>query len=306
MRHLPMSRIHIVTDSTAHFTDPTFPARHSLTIVPLTIHIGKQSFRDGVDITTGQLFQRAKPNGSALPTASAPTPEQFAAVYEELHKTSAQIISIHASGKLSHVPHNARLGADNFQGRCKIIVIDSLSTSIGLGVLVEAAALAVERGETLDDVVKLVRGMVPRLYTVFFIETMEYLAQAGRIGKAQAVLGQMLGIKPFLTLEEGDIVPMEKVRTRAQAVEKIVEFVIEFSEIEHMGILQSSPHHTEDTRLLLERLEMEFPGRTWPVLTYGPALATLLGPDAMGVIIYEGEVDPESAGIADDDDEWED
>jgi DegV family protein with EDD domain len=301
-----MSHIRIVTDSTAHFTDPTFPARHNVTIVPLTIQIGRQTFQDGVDITTGQLFQRVKPNGSSLPTAAAPTPEQFAAVYEELHKSSTQIISIHASGKLSHVPHNARLGADNFQGRCKIIVIDSLSTSIGLGVLVEAAALAVERGETFDEVVKLVRGMVPRLYTVFFIETMDYLAQAGRIGKAQAVLGQMLGIKPFLTLEEGDIVPMEKVRTRAQAIEKMVEFVIEFSDIEQMGILQSSPQPTEDTRLLLERLALEFPGREWPVLAYGPALATLLGPDAMGVIIYEGESDPESASFADDDDDWED
>ncbi len=300
-----MSRIHIVTDSTAHFTDPTFPARHQITIVPLTIHVGKQTFRDGVDITTGQLFQRVKPNGTPLPSAASPTAEQFAAVYDELHKTGDQIISIHASGKLSHVPHNARLGADNFQGRCKIIVIDSLSTSIGLGVLVEAAALAVERGESLDEIVKLVRGMVPRLYTVFFIETMDYLAQAGRIGKAQAVLGQMLGIKPFLTLEEGDIVPMEKVRTRAQAIEKMVEFVIEFSDIEQMGILQSSPHHTEATRSLLEQLAVEFPGREWPVVTYGPALATLLGPDAMGVIIYEGQSDPESSSISDDN-EWED
>jgi DegV family protein with EDD domain len=300
-----MPRIHIVTDSTAHFTDPTFPARHHVTIVPLTIQIGKQTFRDGVDITTTQLFQRAKPNG-VLPTAASPTPEQFAAVYEELLPTGDQIVSIHTSGKLSRVPHHARLGADNFQGRSKIVVIDSLSTSIGLGVLVEAAALAVERGESLDAVVKLVRGMVPRLYTVFFIETLDYLAQAGRIGKAQAVLGQMLGIKPFLTLEEGDIVPMEKVRTRAHAIEKMVEFVIEFSDIEQMGILQSTPHYTDDTRLLLERLAMEFPGREWPVLTYGPALATLLGPDAMGVIIYEGESDPESASGSDDDDEWDD
>src|SRR6185436_4543901 len=171
-----MSKIHIVTDSSAHFIDPTFPARHHITIVPLTIQIGKQTFRDGIDISTGQLFQRVKPNGGPLPSAAAPTPEQFAAAYEELHKTSGQIISIHASGKLSHVPHNARLGADNFQGRCKIIVVDSLSTSIGLGILVEAAALAIERGQSLDEVVKLVRGMVPRLYTVFFIETMDYLA----------------------------------------------------------------------------------------------------------------------------------
>jgi DegV family protein with EDD domain len=300
-----MPRTHIVTDSTAHFTDPNFLAQHAVTVVPLTIHIGQQTFRDGIDITTAQLFERAN-HGGPLPTAAAPTPEQFAAVYESLCKSGDSVISLHVSGKLSTVPHNARVGSETLAGRCKIIVIDSLSASMGLGVLVEAATLAVERGNSVDEVVRLVRGMVTRLYTVFFIETMDYLAQAGRISKAQAILGAMLGIKPLLTLEEGDILPMEKVRTRPQAVEKMVEFVMEFSDIEHAAILQSTPQYTEDTRLLLERLGMEFPGRTWPVITYGPALATLLGPEAMGVIVYEAEVDPESLAIADEDDDWED
>ena len=300
-----MPRIHIVTDSTAHFTDPDLLKKYPITVVPLTIHLGAQTFRDGVDITTAQLFEQSN-HGGPLPTAEAPTPEQFAAVYEALWKSGDSIISIHVSGKLSTVPHNARVGAEALAGRCKIIVIDSLSASVGLGVLVETAAHAVARGDNLDDVVRLVRGQVGRLYTVFFIETMEYLAQAGRISKAQAILGTMLGIKPILTLEEGEIVPMEIVRARPQAIEKIVEFVMEFSDIEHAAILQSTPRPTDDTRLLLEQLALEFPGRHWPVITYGPALATLLGLGAMGIIVHEAEVDPESAALADEDDEWED
>jgi fatty acid-binding protein DegV len=103
----------------------------------------------------------------------------------------------------------------------------------------------------------------------------------------------MLGIKPFLTMEDGDLVPMEKVRSRLQAVEKLLEFVVEFSEASQVAILQSTPHHTEDTSLLLERLGLEFPGKQWPVLAYSPALGSYLGPNAMGVFIYEGEIEPE-------------
>jgi DegV family protein with EDD domain len=282
-----MPKVHIVTDSTAHFFDPEFPHKHNVTVVPLTIHFGNRAFKEGVDLDTAEFFQRVAA-GDPLPTAASPTSEQFTAVYENIARSTDRILSIHVSGKLSRTPQNARAGSEALTGRCKIQVIDSLATSIGLGVLVEAAALAAERGASQDDVVRVVRGMIPRLYSVFFIETLDFLARAGRIGKSQAVLGAMLGIKPFLTMEEGDIVPMEKVRTRQQAVEKLLEFVIEFSNIEHCAILQSSPDHTEDTRLLLERLALDFPGRAWPVLAYGPSLATFLGPGAMGVIVLEG------------------
>ena len=287
-----MAKVRIVTDSTAHFFDPEFPARHNVTVIPLGIQFGTEAYQDGVDMTTDRFFARVDAGGP-IPTSQAPSPKQFATVYENICKGHEDVLSIHVSSKLSRTLANARAGADEVLGRCKITIIDSLTTSIGLGLLVEAAALAAERGASEDDIVRIVRGMIPRLYAVFFIETMEFLAKAERIGKAQAVLGAMLGIKPFLTLEDGDIVPMEKVRTRQQAVEKLVEFVVEFANIEHLAILQSAAAPTDDTRLLLERLALEFPGRSWPVLAYGPSLATFVGPRAMGVVVFEGEGEPE-------------
>jgi len=287
-----MPKVRIVTDSTAHFLDPNFPAQHDVTVVPMTIRFGKQTFKEGVDLTGEQFFKKLG-NGLPLPTAASPTPDQFAAVYEGLSKTTDRILSVHLSSKLSSTVQNARLGADTVLGRCKIHVIDSLTASTGLGFLVEVAALAAEHGASIDEMVRLVRSKIPRLYAVFFIEHTEFLANAGRLGKAQARLSTMLGIKPFLTVEEGDIVPMEKVRTRQQAIEKLVEFVIEFSDVEHLAILQSDPHYTDDTRLLLERLAMDFPKRDWPVVAYSPSLATYLGPDAMGVIVCEGELEAE-------------
>jgi DegV family protein with EDD domain len=282
-----MSRVHIVTDSTAHFRNPDFAARGEVTVVPLTIHFGKQAFREGLDLATDEYFNRVAAGGP-LATAASPTPETFQALFENLARNGDPVLSIHLSSKLSHTWRNAKTAADLLLGRCQVTVIDTLTTSVGLGLLVEAAAEAAARGETLDDIVRIVRGMIPRLYVVFFVESLEYLEHSRRLGKAQARLGTMLGIKPFLTIEEGEIVPMEKVRTRQQAVEKLMEFITEFSSIEHLAILHGAANHTEETRQLLERLAMDFPGREWEVATYGPSLATQIGPDSLGVIVFEG------------------
>lgn len=280
-----MTPVRIVTDSNAYFTDPDFARRHAVEVLPLRIRLGQQSVAEP-ELTTEQLFERLGAQRTP-PTLEAPTPEEFAAVFETLAKTTDKIVAIHFSGKLSQVPQTARAGADFLLGRCQIHVIDSLSTSIGLGGLVELAAEAASQGAAVDEIVKAVRGQIPRLYGVFFTERMQYLTRARRVGRAHATLGELLGIHPCLALEEGELIPMEKVRTRTQAIEKLVEFVVEFAEIERCAILQPAPRPTADTRSLLEQLAVEFPGRRWPLVPYGPSLATLLGPDAMGVLIQE-------------------
>jgi fatty acid-binding protein DegV len=98
----------------------------------------------------------------------------------------------------------------------------------------------------------------------------------------------MLGIKPFLSIEEGEIIPIEKVRSRDKAVDKLIEFASEFTNIDRGVILQSGKTPTDDTRLLLEQLEMTYPGLKFPVMRYGPTLACQLGPDSLGIFIYEG------------------
>ncbi len=281
-----MGKVKVVTDSTAHFLDPAAAERYGITVVPLHIQFGQEVYRDGVDITTEQFFEKLN-RGAATPVASSPTPEEFVQVYTELGKQTDRILSIHISSKLSRTYRNARMAMDNLLGRCKIQVVDSMTTSLGLGILTEAAARAGAEDASIDEIVRTVRGMIPRIYVVFFVETLDYLERGGRLSKSQAILGTMLGIKPFLTIEDGDIIPMEKVRTRDKAVEKLVEFVAEFSTIDTVAILHSNPQPNEDTRLLLERLAIEFPGRQFPLMTYGPSLACHIGPNSLGVIVYE-------------------
>jgi DegV family protein with EDD domain len=279
--------VRILTDSSAYFADPDFARQHDIRILPLRLRLGSERLSEA-DVTVEQLFQRVAETGK-LPVIEPPTPEEFAAEFENLARTADSLIALHFSGKLSPVPQNARAGAGALLGRCQIHVIDSLSTSVGLGGLVELAAGEAARGASADEIVKAVRGQIPHLYGVFFTEGMEYLAQARHIGQAHATLGEMLGIRPCLALEEGDLIPMEKVRTRQQAIEKLAEFVIEFTEIERCAILQPTARATADTRALLEQLAVEFPGRRWPIVAYGPSLGALLGPDAMGVLIQEGD-----------------
>ncbi len=279
-------RVRVVTDSTAHFTDPAFRRNHDVTVVPLTIHLGGQTFRDGIDIDTEELLARSAA-GRGLPIAAAPSVEEFAQTYHDLNQGAVDLLSIHLSGKLNPTLKHARAASQRFTGRATVVTVDSLTTSVGLGLLVQQAVLAAEAGQPLDEIVRIVRGLIPRMYAIYFTESLEFLQNAGRMARSQAVLGGILGMKPFLISEEGDLLPMEKVRTRAQAAEKLWEFICEFSEMEYLGILQENGGPGEEARLLLERLALEFPASKPNLLTYNPFLATILGPRGLGVVILE-------------------
>ena len=281
-----MRRVKIVTDSTAYL-EPSVARRLGITIVPLTVRLGNETFLEGVDITAEEFFQKLD-RSSAMPVAFPPSAEDFLAVYTKLSKTTDQIMSIHISGKLSQTCDRAAAASQGFLGRCQITVVDSLTTSVGLGILATAAAQAAAQGKSLEEIEFMIRGMIPRVYIVFLAETLGYLEREGRIGQAQALLGAMLNIKPFLAIEDGEIIPLEKVRDSEGAVDKFFEFVGEFSQIEQMAIMQSTPEPIEETRMLIERLEVIFPKIKPPILVYGPVLACHVGPNGLGVIVYEG------------------
>lgn len=280
------SKVAIVTDSTAYF-EPGEVERLGIHIVPLTIQLGSDRFLEGVEIDSDELFRRLN-YGAPYPKSLPPSPTAFEKLYGELHKETDQILSIHISKLLSKTIQTAKMGAEPLLGRCAIEVIDSMTTSVGLGILVKAAAEAANDGVDLDDIVRLVRGMLPHIYLVFYVETMNYLERSERIGKAQAILGTMLNIKPILFMEDGDIIPLEKVRTTEKAIEKLFEFVAEFDNLEQTAIIQRSKQPSKEARVLQERLAQSFPDLSFPVIQYGSDLATRIGPNALGVVVYEG------------------
>ena len=279
-----MPPVKILTDSTADLP-PDVVERLDIKVLPITLHMGNRTLRDGIDVTAEEFAAQLE-SSPTLPTTSAPSQRDFERAFAELTKKSNDIVAIHVSSKLSPTFRTATRAAAPLLGRSRIVVIDSQLVSVGLGLLVSKAAEAAADGATLDEVVKLVRGLIPRIYIAFFVETLEYLERSGRVGKAQTVLGSMLSIKPLLILEDGEIVALEKVRTRAKAIEKLVEFITEFTHIEKMVVLHSNT--PEDVAALIEQVNLVLPNLDISVDHYGPVIATYVGPHALGVVVYEG------------------
>ncbi len=284
-----MGKIRIVTDSSAHFLDATFVGRNGITVVPQTISFGAQRFREGVNLDAVDFFKLASSN--PLPTLIPPTVEQFSDVYARLHRETDRILSIHLSRAMSKTWENAQEATRALLGRCTITVIDSMTTSVGLAKLVESAVQLTDKTDSLDQVARIIRKRLPHVYTVFYTDTFPYLQRGGLVSESQAVLGAMLGIKPFVTIEEGELVTMEKVRTRAQAIDKLIEFAAEFDTTDQLVILHNASTSADQIRQLQERLASELGQKGCPLVVYGPSLGTFIGTDAMGIIVYQGEPD---------------
>lgn len=281
-----MSRVHIVTDSAATI-EPAVAKALGITVLPLTIRIGDEEYQDGTNLDHEELLLRMAAE-RVRPSVVGPTAEQFRRVYNRLTRRTNQIVSLHSSAGLSPIHRQAQIAASEFLGRCDIAVMDSETLSLGLSILVREAARLANESTPLSEIMRQIRGVIRRIYIVFITDTLDYLEHNRLISPAQAILGAMLDIKPFLAIEEGRIIPMEKVRSPERAIDKLAEFANEFSDVEQIAILQSTPYPTDETKMLRDRLGIVASNREYPVLLYGPLLASHLGPDGMGLMVYEG------------------
>lgn len=278
--------VHIVTDSSAHFTDARILKQYPITVVPNKITIGSKSYYEKVDISTEEALHLIAHQPSP-PTLTPPSAADFLRAYSKIAADYDAIISIHTSREINSSWANARRAAQQLAGHCNLAVVDSQSICVGQGMLVRAAAKAAQTATDFEALVRTVRGTIERIYSIYYVETMESLLHNKIISPAHGILGTMLSVKPFLTIENGQLIAIEKVRTRLQAIERMVEFVVEFEELEEAVILQPKSSITEQTRMLQDRLTVEFPGREFAHSIYGAALAVLIGADASGVVILE-------------------
>ncbi len=290
-----MSKVHIVTDSALRLpsavnegiSDAEVAEQLDITIVPLTVQIEGEVFKDGIDLDHEELLLRMA-SERVRPTIVGPTERDFRRVYGRVTRRTDQILSLHSSASLSLVHREAKRATASFMGRYDITVVDSETFSMGLGILAEGAARLAEDGMPLSAVVRHIRGMLRSIYISLTTDTLDYLEHSGLISASQAILGTMLDNKPSLAVERGQIVPMEKVIGRDDAIGKLADFANEFPHIEKMAILQSTPYATEETEMLRDDVEVVAQDGQLPVLLYGPLLASHIGPDAMGLLVYEG------------------
>jgi DegV family protein with EDD domain len=225
------------------------------------------------------------------PKLVAPTVTEYAELYARLSHVYDGIISIHTSREITQSWHNARRAAQQVQESIEIVVVDSRTICAGQGMLVRVAGQAANDELEFEVAVQKVRDAVDRVYSAYYVESLDYLQKHKLLSEPRSILGAMLNIKPFLSIEDGRLIITEKVRTRSQAIDRLVEFLIEFDALDDAMIVQNRTHITEQARSLQDRLSVEFPGRHFPYTMYGAALAVILGGDATGVVVLESELE---------------
>lgn len=229
----------VVVDSTADIPQ-AMRDEYAISVVPLSIIFGNETFQDGVDMTSDQFYQRLS-EGTVHPSSSQPSPGAFAEVYERLAQNHEGIISIHISGKLSGTVRSAAQACE-LVPNVPIRVIDSGSVSMGFGFLgLEAARLA-RAGHSLDDIATQIERMVPNIRLWAVLDTLKYLERGGRIGRTRAFLGTLLNVKPMIQIKE-EVLPAEQVRTHKKAIARMVELASAEGPYEHLAVLHSAAEH---------------------------------------------------------------
>ena len=276
--------VRVVTDSTADLP-PALAEEMGITVVPLNVHFGDEVFMDGVTIHTDEFYQRLVSSPS-LPKTSQPAVGAFMETYLQLLTDVDGIVSVHLSSKVSGTVNAAQQAVAEL-GSDVIEVVDTLQASLALGLIAVAAAKVAQSGASLPEVVAEAQSASGRASFFGLVETLEYLEKGGRIGKAQALLGSLLRIKPILTLQEGIAHPVEKVRTRAKGLERMVAMAEELSPVEALGVMSSDV--VEDTEALVNAMARHLPKAIVVVSRFGPVMGTYLGPGSLGVAVLRAK-----------------
>jgi DegV family protein with EDD domain len=273
--------VKIVTDSVADLP-PQVAKELGITVIPLNVRFGTDVYRDGIDITTEQFYQRLK-RDRALPVTSVPSPATFAEAYERLAEETDEILAIILSSKLSGTYDVALQSIGLMKRKCRVEVIDSQTATMAEGFVVMKAAKAAQAGVGLDEVVAIARSTMPRVDFLSAFDTLEYLKRGGRIGAAQAFMGSILKINPIITLRDGVVEPAGRTRSRAKAIERLYDFAMSYSFIEEMAVEDTAC--PGDAEALVKRLGSEFPRERIYRSKMTPVIGTHTGPGLLLVAV---------------------
>ena len=273
-----MTSIGIVIDSTADLP-PALLERFGLAMVPLVINWDGKTYRDKLDLTTADFYRRLR-TSKTLPKTGAPSIASFEAAFREQLKQHDAVISINLAARLSGTYDVARRAAESVDPR-RIAVIDSGSVSICIGWLAELAAQMARQGASLDDVVERVNDAKKRLVILALVDTLEFLQRGGRIGRAAALAGTLLSVKPILSVRDGEVAPVERVRTTNGALRRMVELVVAQGSIQRLGVMDGDA--ATNAGQVADQLAARYPDVTIDRGELGPVVGTHGGPGVVGV-----------------------
>ncbi|MBA3450657.1 MAG: DegV family protein [Chloroflexia bacterium] len=283
-----MTRVAVVTDSSADLP-PTIAASAGITVIPAVFSLGaydihgrEPSLASGPERREPREFPGGEPAQAAI--------DAFADAFAQLAKTHDQIVAVLLSSRLGSSVAAALRASERMANALPIEVVDSRSASLGLGFQVIRAAELAGMALNAPAIAATLRAAVDRYHVVFSVESVEYLRQSGQIGRSAAMIAEALQIKPLVRIDEGQIVPYERARTRTRVIAELADFVREISEIERCAVLYATNRHdanrlirtvAADTGLSPERLTLN---------QIGTLVAAQLGPGALGVAVVASDV----------------
>ena len=273
--------VKIVTDSVADIPAGVV-AELGISIIPVLVHFGEETFRDGIDITTDQFFRKLV-NSDVMPTTSVPSMDIFARTYAKLAEETDEILVIMLSSKLSGLYNAAVQSAALVDGDTRIEVIDSGCAVMAQGFIVIRAAQAARDGASMEELIEIVHRDLPRVEIRAAFDTLEYLQRGGRIGKAAALMGSLLKINPIVALKDGVVEPAGRARSRAKAIDLLYDFVAGYSNIEELAVEGGAC--PDDVDNLVERLGAIFPKKRIYRSRATPVIGAHTGPGLILVAI---------------------
>jgi DegV family protein with EDD domain len=276
--------VKLVTDSASDV--PAEVARElEISVIPLHIQFGRDTFRDRVDLTTEEFYDKLQ-HSSVLPSTAAPSPGIFAEVFDDLAAKHKEILGIFLSRKLSATYDAALQGIKLMKKKCRVEIADSMSGIMGEGLLVIEAAKKAITGAGLEELLELISKTIPKINVRVTLDTLEYLARGGRIGKVQALFGSMLKVNPILGLKDGVPFPIGRVRSRAKATEWLFEFASKLNRVKAIAVEYGT--NVAEAKVFASRLSSLFPEAALYMSNVSPVIGTHTGPNLLSMTILEG------------------
>lgn len=276
--------IKIVTDSGTGIT-PEVAKQYGITVIPLYVHFGTQVFREGLDLQLPEFLSKLKASPQ-LPTTSQPSAGDFLQIYEPLTADGSEVISVHLSSRLSGTIASASMARDMLPN-ARIRVVDTKSVTLGEAMMAIEAARMAAAGQTAEAILTRLDQYIAGTHIYFVVDTLEYLQKGGRIGKAAALLGTALQMKPILSLEDGLVEAKERIRTKNKAVARIIALVLNETAghaCRHLSILHAAA--PQEARQLQSELVSQIKPDETTIAEVGPVIVTHTGPGVVGVAFY--------------------
>jgi len=277
-----MPNVAIVTDSVADLP-PQIAEEFGITVVPLVVRFGTDLYRDGLDLSPDQFYEKLRTT-KVLPATSVPPPATFADAYDKLAEKTNEIVVTSVTSKLSATYQVALQAVGLMKKRCRVEVLDSQWGVMAQGFITIAAAKAAQAGASLDEVLDVARHTMHRVDMHAAFDTLEYLEHGGRIGKAQAFLGSLLKVNPIIGMKDGEVHPLARERSRAKAIDYLYNFAASFGNVEGLAVEYATD--LDEANRLVRRLHSKYPQAPIYLSRTSPVIGTHTGPGLIVVTVF--------------------